>query len=93
MPWDRGLIPALGGIAVLRLLASLLLAWGVGRLLGLQGVGFKVFVMDCAFPTAVLVGVLATEFDADPEFATLCIFVTTLSSLVTVPLVLHWVGG
>lgn len=92
-PWDRRLAPALGSVVVLRLFVAPPLFWGVGQILGLRGLPFEVFVLEGALPTAVLAGVLASEFDAAPEFATLCIFATTSVSLVTVPLVLYWLGA
>ncbi len=91
--WDKRMLPALASLVALRLLVSPGLAWGVGGWVGLHGLTFDVFVLDNAFPTAVLVGIFATEYDADPEFATLCIFVTTIVSLLTVPLVLGRIVG
>jgi predicted permease len=38
----------------------------------------------------VITTILATEFDSDPAFASLCVLFTTLASLPTVTILLNW---
>ncbi len=91
--WRSLQMPALVVVLVIRLVLSPLLGLGVARWLGLQGVAHDVFVLDCALPTAVLVTILAGEFEADTSFATLSVFATTAASLVTVTVWLNWLIG
>lgn len=67
----------------LRLLASIPLAYGLGRLLGLSGLPLDVGVVQAAMPTAVNMIILAYEFDVWPEFVTNGVVATTLGSLVS----------
>ena len=83
-------VPALTAVTVLRLFVSPALAWVLAWLLGLQGVARDVIVLVSAMPTAVLITILATEFDSDPPLAVLCVIVTTLVSLPTITLLLNW---
>lgn len=80
---------ALGAVLLGRLLVAPLVAYAVGRLLGLSGLTHDVLVLETATPSAVMSLVLATEFDTDVPFAALCILATTLVSLLTVTLWLH----
>lgn len=59
-------------------------AWG----LGLEGESLAVFIVESGMPTAVLTLVLAVEFEADSEFLAGVIAVSTLLSLVTLPVLL-----
>lgn len=82
--WRVEQLPQVGAVLVGRMLISPLVAWGVALAFGLTGLTRQIFVLEYAFPTAVMASVLATEFDADPPCATLCVFSTTLVSLITV---------
>ena len=73
-----------------RLVLAPVIAYLLGGLIGLKGVGRNVLTIEAATPTAVMALVLATEFDTDVPFAALTILITTLSSVVTVTLWLHW---
>jgi predicted permease len=73
----------LAAAAILRLLVSIPLAYGVGALLGLTGLPLYVGTLQAAMPTAVNMIVLAVEFDAWPEFVSNGVVITTLGSLVS----------
>lgn len=75
-----------------RLLAAPLLAWGVSTLLGVTGLEQSVLIVQAAMPTAVIVSVLATEYDTAPHLVATIILVTTLISMVTLSLILTLVG-
>ena len=56
-------------------------------LFNLSGAAYQSGVLESAMPTAVLCTVLATEYDAEPEFVTAAVITTTLlSPLVLTPL-------
>ncbi len=82
-------LPALGAVAVLRLLVAPALAWLAAMAIGLSDLALDAAVLQSAMPTAVITTILSTEFDSDPPFAALCVLVTTLGSLVTVTLLLN----
>lgn len=90
--WRVEHLPQVSAVLVGRMLVSPLIAWGVALAFGLTGLTRQIFVLEYAFPTAVMASVLATEFDADPPCATLCVFSTTLLSLVTVTFFLWLLG-
>jgi len=85
-------LPALTVVAVGRLCLAPALALALAWALGLHGLTRSVVVLESATPTAVVSTILATEFDADPSFVTLCVFVTTIASMVTVTLWLTLIG-
>lgn len=78
-----------------RLIVSPLLAWGLVLLFGLEGVAGQAVIMEAGMPSAVLVVILAIEFDARPRFVSTVVVATTLASMVTLTLLLSlWgVGG
>ncbi|MGC9399942.1 MAG: AEC family transporter [Anaerolineae bacterium] len=89
--WHKAYLPAMLAVLVGRFVVAPPLSWWVGSLVGLEGLAHRVFLLDNAFPSAILAGVLASEYEADGPFATLSVFVTTLVSLVAVTFWLHWV--
>ena len=82
-------LPALGVVTVARLVLAPALAWLLCGLVGLHGLARDVTVLESAMPTAVVTTILATEFDSDPPFSSLCVVVTTLASLPTVTILLN----
>ncbi len=76
--------------ALLRLVASPLLAKVVATLVGLQGVGHQVLVLVAAMPAAVNGFLFAAEFDCEPKFVAAVVFVTTLASFLSVSVLLSW---
>lgn len=75
------LMRMLGGPAI-----AIALAW----LVGLQHVAFAVAVLQGAMPTAVNSIVISNEFEAAPDFVAGVVFTTTLTSLITLPILLIW---
>jgi len=48
--------------------------------LGLEGVARQAVILQSAMPTAVIVTILATEYDLDPALASAAVLVSTLLS-------------
>ena len=69
--------------SLLSLVATPLAAFGIARLLGLQGAALQAGVLQASMPTAVITTILALEFDVAPSFVTSVVCVTTLLSPVT----------
>ena len=77
----------------LRLVVAPLVALPLVSLLGLSALTGQVSIIQASMPTAVMAGVLATEFGNDAQFATAVILVSTLASVVTLSVLLYLVGG
>lgn len=89
----RGKLQALGGATAIRLVASPLIALALAPLLHLQGTAWQAGIAESAMPTAVMAAVLATEFDAEPAFATAAVTITTLLSPLTLTPLLAYLTG
>lgn len=84
----RGRIQPILLASGLRLLLGPLIAVGLVALLGISGLTRQVVIVQSAMPTAVVTGVLASEFGADAEFVTATILVSTIASVVTLTVLL-----
>ncbi len=84
----RGRIQPILLASGLRLLLGPLIALGLVVLLGLSGLTRQVAIVQSAMPTAVVTGVLASEFGADTEFVTATILVSTITSMATLTVLL-----
>ena len=75
----------------MRLLGSPVIAavicWG----LGLSGVAAQVVIICAASPSAVNSVLLAIEYKSDPVFASQTVFLSTLLSILTMPVVIAMV--
>ncbi len=81
------------GSTALKLLVAPVVAFGIGRLLHLQGLDAQVLILQTAMPTAVNTIVLATEFGGDSDRVAKTIVVTTLASFLTLPILLWSSAG
>jgi predicted permease len=82
-----------GGVTLatfMRVLVAPLLALAVAPLLGLTGIARQVGVLEASTPTAVMTSILALEFQADSEFVASVIFVSTLTSIVSLSLLISY---
>lgn len=76
--------------AATKLIAGPLLGIAAAGLLGLTGITRQAAILEASMPTAVMATVLATEYDAAPQFTAGVVMASTLGSLVTVTLVLAY---
>jgi predicted permease len=77
-----------GLVSGLRLIISPLIALLLASLFNLEILPMKVAVLQAAMPVAVLNGVIATEYDLEPDLVSSTILVSTLISPITLSLVL-----
>lgn len=89
----KGFLGPLTLVNGMRLIASPLIAIGLGKVFNLNGFAIEAGVLESAMPSAVLNIVVATEFDARPEFVTAAVTTTTLLSSITLTLVLAYLGA
>ncbi len=76
-----------------KLLALPVLALAVGAWLGLSGLNYQVVVLFAALPTASSAYILAVRMGGDGRSVAWLISVSTLASMVTLPLWAAWVMG
>ena len=77
----------------MRLLIAPAIAFGMTRLFGMNGAANQAVVLEAAMPVAVMTTILATEFEAEPSFATTAVLVTTLLSPFTLTPLLALLGA
>jgi predicted permease len=84
--------PGMVAIATtIRLVVSPILAFGLARLLGMEGVALGVGVMMAGMPTAVNTTILAIEFDTRPQLVVSTVVVSSFASLITLSVLLSLV--
>ena len=90
-------VPGVQGMAfwflAVKLLALPVLALAVGAWLGLSGLNYQVVVLFAALPTASSAYILAVRMGGDGRSVAWLISVSTLASMVTLPLWAAWVMG
>jgi hypothetical protein len=74
--------------SLLRLIAGPLVALLIAGLLGLQGLSRSTAIIEASTPTAVMMTIMATEFDVRPRMVTGTVVLSTLLSVITIPLVI-----
>lgn len=77
---------------VLRLGVGPIAAYSAGRIIGLDDIALKVFVLQCCTPTAVNALLVSAEFGGDARKAARIVVLTSILSLATVPIVM-WLMG
>ncbi|MBE3095954.1 MAG: AEC family transporter [Planctomycetes bacterium] len=97
MQLDRAGLPErpmlVGLAAVLTLVVSPLMAFGLGHLLHLAGPARQAALLEASMPSAVVNTILALEFDIAPTFVTSVVFVSTMLSPITVAAVIALLSG
>ncbi|CDZ74644.1 transporter, auxin efflux carrier (AEC) family [Peptoniphilus sp. ING2-D1G] len=78
--------------SVFRLILLPAVALGVALALGLRGVSLGVGVLMTAMPTGATAAMFAERYNSDFIFATRCIVMTTLASMLTLPIWSYLVG-
>lgn len=74
----------------IRLLAGPLVAIGVVGLFGMPDLVRTTGILQCSMPVAVITTIIATEFGMVPTFLTKTVFYSTLLSLPTLTVLLHF---
>ena len=75
-------------VSALRLVGAPALAWLLAALFGLSGLERASGILQAGMPAAILVAIIATEYDIVPGFVTTAVLVSTLASLPTLTLLL-----
>jgi predicted permease len=77
----------------LRLIAAPALAFALSIPFGLSGAARQAGISEAAMPTAVVITVLATEYNVEPSFVTMTVFLSTILSPLTVTPILAILGA
>jgi len=83
-----GELKVMGLATFVRLVVAPAVALVLAAWLGLTGVTRQACVTEASMPTAVMTTILATEFEAEPQFVAGVVFISTLASVVTLTLLL-----
>ena len=59
------------------------------HIIGIDPVLYGVVVLELAMPAQTVLAILAYEHDCDPDYAAVGMFVTTLISMITLPLICY----
>lgn len=78
--------------SILRLVIGPIVALLLANMLALQGLSRSASIIEASTPTAIMTIILATEFDAQPEMVTNTVLVSTILSIVTLPVVITLFG-
>lgn len=78
--------------SVLRMGVGLALGFAIVTLLDITGIFRSVVILDSAMPAAAASAILAVKYRNEAEQVSSVVFLTTLVSLVTIPLLLSYLG-
>jgi len=73
---------------IIRIGGGLGMGFAAAALLGLTGVPRSVVILDAAMPSAVNTSILAAKYNNEPELVSSVVFLTTVASLFTIPILL-----
>ena len=90
--WSKSTKPLLVA-TTLRLVVSPFIAIILGPAFGFSGLARQAIVTESAMPTAVLTSLLATEYNTEPTFVTSVIFISTITSPITLTPLLAFLGA
>ena len=63
----------------------------IAKMLGIVDLQFKVLIIESAMPSGMLALLLAITYDLDYELTSDCIFINTVISLITLPIIISFV--
>jgi predicted permease len=90
--WN-GEFKALSLANAMRLVGSPAVALALSLVFLLEGPAFQAAILESGTPTAVLMTVLATEYNVEPSFVTAAVFTSTLLSPLTLTPLLAFLGA
>jgi len=76
-------------VSMIRLIISPIIAFSLVYFFGLSGLGGTVTVVEAGMPSAMLSLVLAASYDLDINAAAACIFMSTVISMITLPILIY----
>lgn len=80
-------------ISALRLIVLPAIAWGISFLMGLEPVATGVAVIMTGMPAGSTAAIFAARYGSDAVFATKCVVLSTLLSMLTIPVWCYLIGA
>lgn len=80
-------------ISALRLIILPAIAWGISFLMGLEPVATGVAVIMTGMPAGSTAAIFAARYGSDAVFATKCVVLSTLLSMLTIPVWCYLIGA
>ncbi len=90
--WKPAQFPALALVSLIQLIAIPLMVWGIAGVMGMSGIYLKGAVLEAAMPSMVLGLVICDRFNLDTAFYAAAVTLTTVLSLITLPLWYSWLA-
>ncbi|MFP4028677.1 MAG: AEC family transporter [Candidatus Brocadiia bacterium] len=81
----RDFLPSLL-VSAATLVGGALIGWGVAEILNPDGISYNVIILEAAMPVATLTPILAENYKMNTETVGTCIVVSTVLSLVSLPI-------
>lgn len=79
-------------VTIIRMVLSPLIAAGILYFLPVNDLVKQVAILLAAMPTAANTTMLALQFDTEPDLVSFTTFITTIISIITIPVVLYFIG-
>lgn len=79
-------------VTVIRMVLSPLIAFGILYFMPVSDLLKAVIILQAAMPAAANTTMFALQFDTEPDLVSFTTFITTLISIITIPLVLLFLG-
>ncbi len=76
---------------LIKLAASPLIAWGMTCLLPIDPLLKQLMIIMAGMPAAANTTMYAIQFNTKPEFVSICTFISTVLSLITLPIIFYFV--
>lgn len=80
-------------ISLLRLVLLPAVAWGISLAMGLEAVATGVAVIMTGMPAGSTAAIFAARYGSDAAFATKCVVLSTLLSMLTIPVWCYFIGA
>ena len=76
---------------LIKLIAAPLIAWAISALLPINPLLKQLMIIMAGMPVAANTTMYAIQFNTKPEFVSVCTFISTVLSLVTLPIIFYFV--
>lgn len=76
---------------LIKLIAAPLIAWAISALLPINPLLKQLMIIMASMPAAANTTMYAIQFNTKPEFVSVCTFISTVLSLVTLPIIFYFV--
>lgn len=84
--WVRSILPFVFVAIILKLLIAPLLVWFPVSLMEMSKLQLEIAILEASMPSAMLSVVLAAKYGCDAQLASKLVFITTVFSIITIPL-------